>query len=240
MRFGAAIPVMNEWRFMPTVVGQLLKVVDRVVILRSNMPMSGGGPVKLHPVPCAFDPRVEVLYGSWKTEHETRNAGMDVLSNCQFVFHVDSDEIFSEYSLRMLQSVCNEKGPQAIACRLYTYWKTTEFRIDPPEQLIAPVVIRCDKRFENRRLFKGEQLLINRFLMHHLSYVHTDEEIKEKLRVSDHAAEVVPNWFENVWKAWDSNYNLENLHPTNPTVYRRAVRVRNSELEDILREHGAL
>jgi hypothetical protein len=74
--------------------------------------------------------------------------------------------------------------------------------------------------------------------MHHLSYVRSDEEVREKLRMFDHAHEVVPGWFERVWKGWDADPKMEDLHPTKPEAYKRAIEARDPGIAGILREHG--
>lgn len=240
MRFAAAIPCLNEWKYVPAVVGQLLKVCDRVMILRGTRSLSGAS-VSVSNIP-DLDLRVEVVEGSWANEHETRNAGMELLttgpSACDYVFTVDSDEILSDKALALLESTCAEKQPRAILGGCHTYWKTCDWRIDPPEKLVAPLVVRKDVRFERLRMFSGENLVVNQYVFHHLSYVRSDEEVREKLRLFGHASEVVPGWYDRVWKAWDKNNALENLHPTHPDAFKRAVPVTDGGLKKILAEYG--
>ena len=45
--------------------------------------------------------------------------------------------------------------------------------------------------------------------IHHMSYARTDEQIRRKITTFSHAHQVVPGWFENVWKRWDDNPALE-------------------------------
>ena len=90
MRFGAVVPCLNEWRFVPAVVGQLLKVVDRCLVLRCTRSFSGA-PAALSALP-VLDPRVEVIQGAWENAHETRNVGLEALADCDYVFTLDSDE----------------------------------------------------------------------------------------------------------------------------------------------------
>src|SRR5438045_2286247 len=100
MKLGAVIPVLNEWRFMPVVTGQLLGHLDRCLILRWNRALSGA-PVELSPVP-SLDPRVEIIEGNWRSENETRNAGMEYLGDCDYVFMIDSDEVLLDQDLEIL------------------------------------------------------------------------------------------------------------------------------------------
>lgn len=220
MRIGAAIPVLNEWRFVPAVAGQLLRVADRCVVLRGRRSFSGV-PVALSPVP-PLDSRIEVLEGAWRNENETRNAATEALADCDYLFIVDSDEIFLDADLDLLRELCERESDPVIAVRLLTYWKTHEYRIDPPESLIAPVAYRRGVRTRGLRGVDGP-VGVARIWCRHLSYVRTDDEVREKLRLFSHAHEIRDGWYENVWKAWDSNRALENLHPTHPTAYPRAV-----------------
>lgn len=238
MKFGAAIPCANDTTYLPAVVGQMLKVCARVVVLRGRTSFSGA-PLDLRPLP-ALDPRVEIVEGDWADEAATRNAGMEILRDCDFVFCVDTDEIFSASALRFLCEVCVQKQPRALSCRLITYWKTCDYKIDPPENLIPSVVVRQDVRFHHlRMLAPGEVvLLVDRPLMHHLSYVRTDEEMRDKLRLFGHASEVVPGWYERVWCGWDLDHEMQDLHPTHPEVFKKAVFMPSAELWSVLSQYG--
>jgi tetratricopeptide (TPR) repeat protein len=234
-RIGAAIPVLNEWRFMPAVVGQLLQVCDRVVVLRGLRALSGA-PVEIGPMP-KLDPRVEVVEGAWAGEGETRNAGMERLGDCDYTWMVDSDEILLDRDVLLLRDLCDTQDLPAIGVKLLTYWKTPEYRIDPPERLIAQIVARKGIRVQGLRSVQAPVTVANLWCRH-LSYVRTDEEVKEKLRLFSHATEILPEWYENVWKAWDLNPALENLHPTHPAAYRRAVFDPDPELNAVLARWG--
>lgn len=236
MRLGAAIPLLNEWRFLPAVAGQLLQVVDKVVIMRGSRSQSGARVERLLPVP-KLDPRIEVLEGEWTSEAQTRNAGMDYLQDCDYVFMVDSDEILLDRDLQTLKDMCNSGIHAAIAVRLYTYWKTVEYRIEPPEDGSIKMVLRGDVRLVGVREIR-ERFTLADVWCRHLSYVRTDEEAREKMRLSGHAREIRPDWYEKVWRAWDTNHDLENLHPVHPSAYRRANRVPDPELAATLKRWG--
>jgi glycosyltransferase involved in cell wall biosynthesis len=241
MKFGAAILCANEWRFMPAVLGQLTAVCDRILVLRNRRSLSGLR-VRLDGY-SPLEPRVEVTEDEWSDEAAARNAGMEILADCDYVFIIDSDEILSTDALKLLRDVCTKSQPRAIAARFFTYWKTIDYRIDPPEtkplEASAPVVVRKDVRFTKHRIINnGDVLIPPVFMVHHLSYVRTDEEMRDKLLLFGHADEVVPGWFNDVWKRWDVNPNIENLHPTRPEAFKRAVRVSSANLDAVMRKWG--
>lgn len=235
IRLGAAIPVFNEWRFMPAVVGQVLKIVDRCVVLRGRRSFSGAA-ASVGAMP-GLDPRVEVIEGEWGSEHETRNHGIEVLSDCDYILTVDSDEIFTDADLCSLRDLCTNGEYPAIATRLITCWKSPDYRIEPPEALTACVAVRRDVRFTGLRETDRTPYIAD-LHYRHLSYVRTDEELREKLRLLGHSAEIQPNWYEEVWKRWDKDPTLENLHPTHPAAYGRAVFDPDEELKQILAAYG--
>lgn len=235
MKLGAAIPVLNEWRFLPAVAGQLLTVVDRLVLMRPSTSQSGA-PVEWTPLP-PLDPRIEVLEGNWTGEAETRNAGMRFLSDCDYIFMVDSDEILLDEDLRTLASLCRTERHPVIAVKLFTYWKTPDYVIDPPEDGAIKMVLRQDQRMTGIREVNAETHTSD-VSCHHLSYVRTDDEVREKLRLSGHSHEMRTDWYEQVWKAWDDNPGLENLHPVHPSAYRRAIRASDGRVKEILEKWG--
>lgn len=235
MKLGAAIPVLNEWRFLPAVAGQLLQVVDRLVVLRGTRAQSGA-PTTLTPVP-PLDPRIEVIEAEWRSEQDTRNAGLDALDDCEWVFCLDSDEILLDDDLRALVKLCHGDEHQALSVRLRTYWKTIEHRVEPPEKLTASIGVRRGARFTKTRYVDAEPHLTDIWLRH-LSYVRTDAELKEKLRLFGHAHEIVPDWYEKVWLGWDADHDMLDLHPTHPPAYRQVVHEPDGELRRVLGAYG--
>jgi glycosyltransferase involved in cell wall biosynthesis len=217
------------------VVGQALKLADRCVIVRPSRSQSGA-PVVLSDIP-PQDPRVDVLEGNWGSEAETRNAGMDYLDDCDYVLMIDSDEILLDEDLEVLRSLCQDGTHPVIAVHLYTYWKTPEFVIEPPEHGTIKMLLRRDVRMVGVREVQAP-VHESGVYCHHLSYVRNDAEVREKMRLSGHAHEIRPDWYEHVWKAWDRNPDLENLHPVHPAAYRRAVHRRDRRLNGILERWG--
>lgn len=250
MRFGAAIPVMNEFRFLPAVVGQLLKVCDRVAVLRNDRSLSGAQ-VRQLPLP-KLPERVEVhqlsVGGIGKhdvkilprhVEADVRNAGMEILADCDHVFILDSDEVVLTSDLVKLRDLA-ARGHRAVACYFHTYWKTPRYLIDPGDRIPATVIVRRDVRFQHMRVIDGQPHIFGGRVVHHLSYVRTEEEVREKLRLYGHAHQVgnVDHWIERVWRRWNSDKGLQHLHPVHPWSFVRAIPTESAELEAVLREHG--
>lgn len=163
-------------------------------------------------------------------EHERRNKALDELGT-DYCFIVDADELWEPGDFEKIKDVVvNNAALEGVATSIYTYWKTPEWRIDPPEPHKAGVLVKKTVRFVNCRLHNAQiTALLNEVYIHHYSYVGDDARIQQKLAhlsapgiVGLHP--VVPGWYENVWKKWDENHDLENLHPTHPECYKRAIK----------------
>lgn len=240
MKFGGIIPVCNEWRFLPAVAGQLLKVCDRVIVLHGEKAFSGGQFERL-PVP-DLDPRIRVVSGYWASESSTRNAGIEMMQDCDYIFTLDSDEVICDRVLSDLVAE-TQRGHAAIACYLKTYWKSHRYTTCPPDRIPAVVVVRKDQRFKYMRVFDGEpHVLKGNHLIHHLSFVRTDDEVREKVRLYGHSHQISDDWFRR-WKMWDEMPQLTHLHPVNPAsiaTIRPSPRDDVEELDKIFQEHGVV
>jgi hypothetical protein len=121
------------------------------------------------------------------------------------------------------------ENPQVDCWRLscFTYWKSYRYRVDPPEAITAAVFVRPGTgRFIENRTYQADRqvaLPLDTAAFHHMSYARTDEQILRKISTFGHAREVVPGWFENVWRKWDADRSLRNLNPCWPGAYRQIV-----------------
>jgi hypothetical protein len=68
-------------------------------------------------------------------------------------------------------------------------------------------------------------------IMHHMNYCRSADTTKRKLASYKNPSvsrmhPVVDGWFENVWLKWTPELAdvMENLHPTHPQVWKRAVK----------------
>jgi glycosyltransferase involved in cell wall biosynthesis len=241
LKFGAMIPVLNEWRFLQAVIGQMLNHVDKCVIFR-NKKTHSGALVEIKPMP-KFDSRVEIIEGEWEDEGDARNYAIKYLADCDWVFNIDSDEILLDSDIIKLKEICKTTNKKVIGTKILTYWKTPYYKIAPPEKLIAPMIIKRGVSFigkDARWPQERNEIEVSDIWMHHLSYIRTNEELQEKLKTFCHADQILSNWYENVWLKWDNNKDMHNLHPTYPPAYGIAIKTKNAELIKILETYNCL
>ena len=80
--------------------------------------------------------------------------------------------------------------------------------------------------FTENRMFAAERQVsipLATAAFHHMSYARTDAQILRKITTFGHAKDVVPGWFENIWRGWDHDHSLQNLNPCWPGAYHRVV-----------------
>jgi glycosyltransferase involved in cell wall biosynthesis len=247
--FAAVYCVYDDITWLRDSLESIYYAVDAVYFLISDRPWYGDpadNTETLDRIKAFPDPhkKITVVQGTWRNETEQRNAGLDILKDKGIVycFVIDSDEIYDPAELHHMMDLISQH-PE-IDCwhiSLDTYWKSFRYRIEPREPLKPPVFVRTDNvRFLENRLAGGKkhaELPPETGICHHLSYAHDDAAVLKKITTFSHAPEVKPGWFENVWKKWDSDHSLTDLHPTHPACYQRAVEQPYSELPPVLKRY---
>jgi len=167
---------------------------------------------------------VEYVVSDWNTEAEMRNYGVSQLKDCDWILIVDADERYEQSSLDKLESFLGTAELSAYGIQtLYTYWKATNLVVDPKETGGLIVAVRPRVVFTDKRCIDSKWgFLHHEIVLHHFSYVRTDEQMKRKLETFEHYDEIVPNWYEEVWLKWTPD--MINLHPTNPPSFHAVIR----------------
>ncbi len=248
IRFGAAICAYDDHQWLKLVLDSIYDGCDRIFALVGNQPWNGNAVdntetlavFETYPDP---QKKIEIVHGDWANEADQRNASLALCgeNGCEICFVVDADEIYDPKELEQMMEIV--RATPQIDCftlGLHTYWKSHQFRIDPPEPLQPPVFVRVGKaKFTHNRAVECELCaLISQEVgvCHHMSYARTDEQIKKKISTFSHADEIVPGWYEQIWLGWNRNRSMRNLHPTHPGAYGCAVEVPLSSLPPALRD----
>jgi hypothetical protein len=173
--------------------------------------------------------KITLLSEDWSGEVEQRNYGLALLQHLgfQYCFIIDADEIYDPAELRAMMDYA--KSRPDIGCwrmRWYTYWKSAKFRIQPMEAWEPPVFLKVGFGYftdaRNTAASGFATIPIEVGVCHHMSYARTDQDISRKIKSFSHARQIRTDWYEKIWKAWDTNQNLRGLHPINPQDYECA------------------
>ena len=222
--------------------------VDAIYVLVSSRPWNGpyfSPDETLNCIAAFSDPekKIRLVRGEWASEVEQRNAGLEMLARGEFdyCFIIDSDEIYDTDALgRMFQLAKSRPDVGCWHCWFIVYWKSSQYRIDPPELHHPPILLKIGAGAfaEYRNCLANSHELIPPEIgyCHHMSYARTDEQIQKKIRSFSHSHQIDPQWFEKKWKGWDADKTVTDLCPYNPGVFQRTAEVPAEALPKVLRD----
>ncbi len=191
-----------------------------------------------------FD-NIHLVKGVWKTERDQRNYTMSCLKECDYVFVLDSDEMWSSADINKTKEyVESMPGYNVFKCTWNTRFKKLDWRVDPREPFKPIVVLKKGIKFDINRKVKSTHKTMIKFiperiaLIEHFSYLRSsDDKIKEKLITFAHACKIIGGWYENVYL--QANLDSKNLHPTNPECYAELVEDKiNPEIMQFLKKYS--
>lgn len=174
---------------------------------------------------------INVFWSEDTVEHERRNRAKRQIDR-DYIFIVDSDEIWEPEDLKTLMSMANSNPiVECFSCHLHNYWKTEDYRIDPMEGYKAQVLIKKVVNFVECRTTDATICHNAPVTMHRMNYCRSVETIKRKIAFYRNPSvnrlhPVIDGWFENVWLKWTPELAdvMENLHPTHPEAWKKAVK----------------
>lgn len=167
-----------------------------------------------------------VVEGDWGSEAIHRQAALSQLSEFGHAYALipDSDEVIEASLLESLLRIAGQDLAERVYIEWATYWKTPQHVVRPREAFTPCMMLSLTKahHVELRHFEGGRALLLpaSYGIVHHLSYAGSDERIFRKTSSWGHRDEVQPGWFERVWKGWDHDPLMQDLHPTHPAAYR--------------------
>ena len=175
---------------------------------------------------------VDYVEGFWKTEEEQRNLCLKKLPEYDYIFIIDSDEMWSSENIHKVQDyIMDNPGYDVFMINWNTRFKNINWIVEPQESYKPIVVIKNGIKFIKNRLVNPtmeiSNILIpkNIAIIEHFSYVRSNNiDIKEKIKTFSHANEIVNGidfYYSEVFLQAD--LDSKNIHPTNPTSYQGLV-----------------
>ena len=256
MRVAAIYSLYSDTAWLRESLEGVYDVVDAVYCFVSERPFHGdaGDNQATYDLLRAFpDPERKLYIASDSTtvEIEKRTAMLRRVEQdgYDYALVVDGDELYDPEALRrMLAYAERYPGVQAWRCAMWTYWKDSLHRIDPPEPLRPIVLVKLNEGLVYHYVRDVNATVQNLIppaicMLHHLSYAGDDARIRQKITSWSHADELVDGWWKRVWKGWDANSSMEDVHPTHPAFYKRVITQSFGLLPLVLRrrylqEHG--
>lgn len=223
-RTALAMIVHDDCSFLSASLKSFEGVGDRLVFV-SREPWHGEPGDWQKSVQFAADAGATVIEGVWKSEEEHRAAAFRHLKDLGFTHALipDSDEVIEHGLLDALLKIVESDLADRVYVEWDTYWKDAGHVVRPREGFTPCILVNLERAWNTslRGFEGGRALLLNESygVIHHLSYAGSDERILRKISTWGHRDEVVDGWFDRVWKQWDSERFMRNLHPTHPGAY---------------------
>jgi hypothetical protein len=235
MKYAALILAYNESTLLKACLKQFPPWVEKILVLVSQSPWKGfrvpGAGVSVDVCKAQTDPRIEWVTLNWRTEQEQRNWGLGRLYGFDWVLILDADEYYTQSDWGKIRRLDNESDTVAITKTMKTYWKTPEWEFYPEDSHKPVVAIRPNKAtfFDKRDAPHDHPRIELPIVLHHFSWVRTDEEVKQKIQNWMHADDFDGDaWYKTKWKDW--NENVKNIHP-----YKEGIEAKRTECpKDIL------
>ncbi len=219
-----ALCVHDDTEHLASTLSSFESVPDRYVFV-SKVPWAGQAGNWKEAQLIAKEAKCKVVTGDWTSEHDHRVAAFSQLTKDGFTHALipDGDEVIEPALLETLLKIAKEDLADRVYVEWDTYWKDPYHVVRPREGFTPCMLLRLDRieLLGLRNFGGGRSLLLNGSygIVHHLSYAGSDERIARKVTSWSHRDEVVPDWWEHIWKGWDREKRLANLHPTHPQAY---------------------
>jgi len=201
-------------------------LVDYQLVLISEKPWRGEPLPQDKTQEIAEAEGAEVVVGYWPEELQQRNLGLKLLKDYDWIINIDADEYYEPDSAKKIIEFAKTNPPLAAygIKTMKTYWKTKDYVIDPPEGggrlvLMKPTItIITTLCIEEHWGFLPEDII-----MHHYSYVRSDQAMETKMEYTATQEPIVKDWYEKVWLKWTPE--MKNLHPVHPNSFQRAIKI---------------
>jgi GT2 family glycosyltransferase len=231
MKIGVMTVTLNEGRLIGPCIRQFKPFGLKHVVVVNNNTQTGISHEQDNTFKVAEENGTLVYRCDELTETNQRNFGMSKLNDCDYIFIVDADEFYSQKDIAKMIDYANKSTNECYRnCNMITFWKDYTHRVSGTTEytfIVPKGVFFYDKRHIGSNHKKIEDVTC-----YHLSYARTLPEMKNKITSFAHAPEVGPEWLEKKWVNWTPD--MEDLHPTNPPLWKNAFEFR---LPDDIRKY---
>ena len=165
------------------------------------------------------NPKFRLMMGTWSREHAQHNAGIEyaATSGCKSVLCLATDLVYGEGEARKILAVLDLPDVDMVKGPWKNFWKKSPlYMISPPDIHVPILALKTYVRYSDICFAEGKAAILTEddIKLFHFSYARDDDFIKKKIKMSAHASEVKPDWFENVWMKFKvGDINLSPFFP---------------------------
>ena len=206
MKYAVLTIAYNEADNIKACIKNWSKFIDKHLVLVSNNPWNGTRERDDKTNTIASLLGAVVIVDDWKTEEDQRNCGLAYLSEYDYVFIIDADELYLEEDIIKMISIVEKTKREAYGIHdIITYWKTTDYILSPPDSFNDPVIVVSPRKVKFSKYRSIVDIDTNELyfpwllpiVMHHLSWVKSDIKAKEKIQTYGHAKDFHKDWYNN-------------------------------------------
>jgi hypothetical protein len=166
--------------------------------------------------------KISIIEGDWMSDTEQRNYCLNRAKQDGFDYLMvhDADEFYFHDDFEKIRKIVEEEETyEVFEIALYAFWKSFKYiLIDPQRGKVGGInqtivnLSRVDHYDYIRDVHTVNRLLIPDVICYHGSYVLTDEEVYNKIKIWSHNNDFdVDKWYNEVWLSW--TLESKNLHP---------------------------
>lgn len=191
---------------------------------------------------CYYDFKPDLNLSPHENEVRKRNLGLIECrrNGCSHVLGMDADEFYVGSEFIEAKEKIEREFFDSSACKMWTYFKSPTYRIQPPEKYHVPfiqkifpssqyilhhsfpVLVDPTRRLNNRN--DSFHLFRPSFKMHHMSFVRKD--IRSKIMNSSAKVNFKdPEGYVRYFEKWEPG--MKNFHPANPKEFHDIEIVEN-------------
>lgn len=213
MKLATLAVAYNEQRLIEKHLKHIPEWIDKKLVLVSAVPWHGD-----YELPDNTDKLAskyaDVIVYPWENEAEQRNAGLDYLSDYDWVIILDPDEFLDNTGWENLREYLKYTDHEALVCDYQlTYWKDG-YVADPPRDYQMLIAVKPSVRFAEKRVV-DTGYGVAPVKVHHFSWARTDDEVWSKITHYEHSKDFdTLRWFNEVWMNW--KLGVKDVHPTTP------------------------
>lgn len=222
MRIAAMVLAYAEDELLKACLKQFPDFVQTIMVAVSEKPWNGGSTElngkTLEVVRQAMerDNRVQLAHFNWRSENDQRNWVAGRFADYDWILVVDADEFYTpEDWVKLRDKMFSAHSAVATLSpkSMKTYWKTMDYRWSPEDSHSPAIAIRPSRNvFTDKRDVTDKMRTTVDVVMHHLSWVRTDEDVERKISNWAHALDFdTEKWYYNTWKAWTPD--MKGLRP---------------------------
>ena len=214
MKLGAITLTSNDEHIISGTIKCLKPFVDTHIVLLSEKPYYGEETTPDNTEEIARSLGADIVKGTWSLDNFQRTLGNQLLSDCDWIFTLDSDEMITGEDLKKLIMFLQMCTLPAVAIRPEVYWRTTDYCLRPKPTYTPIIATKPNVRFTHIRNIDSPYVLWEGGEMHHLSWCDP-KDILKKVTAYAHAPEFDGEaWHRKEYLGWKEGdlVNLPNVN----------------------------